>query len=456
MMDNTVAPFAAALGRRALLRGGSAAFAMGLLGGPAFAAHRTGPGGFSKDALQKIPEALQGFVDHGVAIGIVTLLYRHGEIAQVNAVGQQDREANLPMKRDAIFRIASMSKPVTAAAMLTLIEQGKIGLMDPIDKWIPEFANPKVLNKPDGALKSTHPAPRGITVLDLLTHRSGLCYPFTAQGPLAAALQKDLSPEALGSNPTFDEWLKRLSALPLAYDPGTRWNYGLSIDMAGALIQRVSGKSFGEYLKAAIFDPLGMQDTGFWLPKEKQSRLAAVYGVDFSTGKRPPVARPIPDTAPNFASGGGGLVSTADDYLKFARMLLGKGRSGDARILSHPAVERMTSNWLTPAQRAVPAMGNPDFFAGQGFGLGLSIIDDITKLGFIPFGSKGSIGWAGAYGTWWQADPAEDMVAIYMAQNAIEMNPSVKVDAKTMQAGMAQFYKPQRDFTTLIYQAIDD
>jgi len=413
------------------------------------------PGGFSTERLSKIPAVLQQFVDQDIAIGILTLIYRRGKIAHVHKIGYQDRETRRPMKRDTIFRLASMTKPVTCVAALTLIEQDKMGLYDPIEKWIPEFASPKVLNRPDGPLDDTHCATRRITVLDLLTHRSGLSYGFMSQGPLAAALQK--IPEIHASDMSFDAWLKALSRIPLAYDPGSRWNYGTSHDLLAALIQRVSGLSFAEYMKTVIFEPLGMTDTGFSLPLAKQSRLAAIYGYG-PDGQRPRFDFPISATAQNFVSGGGGLVSTADDYLKFARMLLGQGRLGDVRVLSRPSVALMMADWLPPEERRAPAMGNPDFWASQGFGLGLSITDNLARLGPMPFASVGTFTWAGATGVWWQADPVEDMVALYFVQNMTlaRAAPRVAVSAEMIRQGMAMFYAPMATFAKLAYEAIDE
>jgi CubicO group peptidase (beta-lactamase class C family) len=205
---------------------------------------------------------------------------------------------------------------------------------------------------------------------------------------------------------------------------------------------------FADFLQKRIFAPLGMQDTGFWLPKDKASRLAGIYGIDPATGKRTPMPSAPADAPPAFASGGGGLLSTADDYLKFARMLLGQGRSGDTRVLSHESVALMTANWLTPEQRKIPFMGL-DFWAGQGFGLGMSIIDDITHPSGFGFASKGSFGWPGAFGTWWQADPKEDMVMIYLVQNA----PTLGAGAMATAFRLGQ---PLAAFQALTYKAIDD
>ena len=396
--------------RRRLMAAGAAVAASNLITPAAGAAPKAGPGGFSPERLAKIPATLQQYVDAGAEAGFVTLLYRRGEIAQVNVVGFRDIEAKAPMQRDTIFRMASMTKPVTCVAALHLMEQRGVGLHDPIDKDLPEFANAKVLNDPAGPLDQTHPAPRPITFADLLTHRSGIVGQFDG-GPASAAgsgLNSD--------DPTFDVWLKRLSAIPLVADPGSRFVYGTSHDVLGAWIQRVSGKPFGEYLKTELFDPLGMKDTGFWVPQAKHGRVAVLNARQ--DGKLVPVRRPIPDAPRTYASGAGGLFSTADDYLQFARMLLGKGVLGDKRYLSRRTVALFSTNWLTPEQRAQGAMGLSNFWASQGFGLGVSVTDDPTKAPPLPYTGKGSYGWPGATGVWWRVDPAEEMIPIYLVQNA--------------------------------------
>ena len=412
----------------------------------------SGPGGFSKARLQVVTERLEPFVAKEEAVGLVTLLYRRGEIAQVNTLGWQDREAKIPMARDTIFRMASMTKPMASVAIMMLIEEGKLNLTDSVEKWLPELADRKVLRAPDGNLSDTEPASRAITVLDLLTHRSGLSYNFTADGPLAKAIADGLH-DPLNPDLTPDAWMKELGALPLIYQPGVRWHYGLSTDVLGVLIARVSGISFPDFLAQRIFTPLGMHDTGFHVPPEKAARVGTVYGFD-QAFKR--VRDPIqPRTAPpKFASGGGGSMSTADDYLKFGRMLLGRGKLGDTRILSRRSVELMTTDWLTPAQRANPFFGM-DFWGGQGFGLGLSIVDNVARHSFGGVASKGSFSWGGAYGTWWQADPAEDMIAIYLVQNAANL---LNVTAQMMET-MASRRGVETSvfaFQTEAYRAIED
>ena len=397
------------LDRRQLMLAGSATLLGAASPGFSFAAPRKlAPGGFSAERLARIPPMLQRYVDDGSSAGFVTLLFRKGEIAQVSAIGWQDTVAKIPMKRDTIFRLASMTKPVTCTAALMLMEQGKIGLFEPIDRYIPELAKPRVLNRPDGPLNETHPAPRAITLADLLTHRSGV-------GGAVGDLQKAMA-DLRTDDPTMDVWLKRLGALPLAYDPGSTFNYGTSHDVLGALIYRITGMKFGDYLKSALFDLLGMKDTGFWMPPEKQGRLAATYRAD-ATGKMVNTQRQISTKPTNFEGGAGGLCSTADDYLKFARMLLDYGRYGDTRFLTRPTIKMMTTNWLTPEQRAQGFSGSTGFWGSQGFGLGVAITDDVSKLGPNPYTSVGSFGWNGATGVWWKADPAEEMVSIFMVQN---------------------------------------
>ena len=383
---------------------------------------------------------MQAAIDRDDAAGVVTLLYRHGAVAQVNAVGWQDEAAKTPMRRDTIFRIASMTKPIVAVAVLILIEEGKLALTMPVDTLLPELANPKLLQNPTDALASAIASPRGIIVLDLLTHRSGIVTPDTAAGPLVAALKEADAAREIGP----DAWIKRIGALPLAYEPGARFNYGNSFDVLGVLVARASGMALPEFLETRIFRPLGMKDTGFMVPATKMARFATNYKIDPQTKAR--LIADQPGSAshwanpPAFPSGAGGLVSTADDYLGFAKMLLGKGRSGDVRLLSHESVTLMTANELSPEQRKMPFSGF-EFWAGQGFGLGVSVVDDVARQARSPFGfsSAGSFGWPGAFGTWWQADPKEDMIQIFMVQMPA-------ADPRT----------PVRAFQAAGYRAIDD
>lgn len=405
--------------------------------------------GFSREALTRIGPALQGVVGQGLLSGAVTLLWRNGEIADVTTVGQRDIEAGLPMTRDTLFRIASMTKPVTSVAALMLMEEGKLKLDDPITKWAPEFSNLQVLKDAQGPLDQTYPAPRDITVDDLMTHRSGLAYAFTSIGPIAHAYQRALG-DVLTIDTAPDDWMKALAGLPLSYAPGERFHYSHATDVLGYLIGRIEGKPFRQVLMERIFGPLGMPDTDFYVPPEKRGRQAVVYRLDEAGGLNPVPFRAY-DTPPAFTGGGGGLISTADDYLKFARMLLNKGEVDGVRLLKAETVELMTANRLTDAQRAIPFMGIP-FWMGQGFGLGLSVVTDAEKQAWMGPATNGSFGWPGAFGTWWRADPAENMVMLYLVQNSMPLEPESVSQLATGQRMAAQAALPM--FQTLTYAAL--
>lgn len=357
--------------------------------------------------------------EHAVATGdipgVVCLVWRRGELLQVDAVGLRDIEARLPVERNTIFRIASMSKPVTTAAAMILMERGILKLEDPISKWAPEFAAMQVLRRPDGALDDTYPAPRLITIEDLMTHRAGLAYSFTASGPLAQAMKEKFGFE-FDSARTPDEWTQMLASFPLKYPPGQRFNYSHSTDLLGVIIGRATGLGTATAMRQLLFDPLKMVDTDFWIPAEKRARAAVLYRSsapgDFVRTDLPGFTDPAP---PSFCAGGQGLVSTADDYLAFARMLLQGGELDGTRLLSEQSVRLMTTNRLTPAQRRNLQFGIP-FFMGQGFGLGLSVIDDVKRNAWLGSGRVGAFGWPGLFGGWWQADPTEQSVMLWLQQ----------------------------------------
>jgi CubicO group peptidase (beta-lactamase class C family) len=296
-----------------------------------------------------------------------------------------------------------------------------------------------VLRDPAGPLDQTDAARTPPTVLDLLTHRAGFAYHFTAAGPLAEAYEAVFN--GFESQVAPDAWLTRVSTLPLMFQPGTRWHYGIATDILGVLIQRVSGLTLGEFFRTRIFEPLGMRDTAFWVPEPQLQRLATAYSIDPGTRQR--VAEDHPATSrwanpKRFQGGGGGLVSTAEDYLQFARLLLGRGRVGQTRLLSHRSVDLMRSNFLSRDQRRVPAFGHI-VWAGQGFGLGLSIVDNPAQQLPLGYRSTGSFGWPGAYGTSWLADPVENMIGLMLIQRrAIEPFPMPV------------------DFERRLYDAIDD
>jgi len=386
---------------------------------------------FDADTLARIPGALQSVVDAGDLSGFVTLIWRAGEDVQLNTIGHRDVAAGKPMTRDTMFRIASMTKPITSVAALMLMEEGKLKLDDPITKWAPEFSNMKVLKDATGPVDDVYDAPRDITIDDLMTHRAGLAYGFTSVGPIAHAYQ-----HALGSplnNPHGpDQWMERLASLPLSYPPGERFHYSHATDVLGFLVGRIAGMPFEDFLQSRIFGPLGMKDTDFWCPPEKRDRMAHLYRIDPQTDKLQDVSFVHEDHRPSFCGGGGGLISTLDDYLTFARLMLNKGELNGVRLIRPETFDLMVENRLTPAQREIPFMGIP-FWMGQGFGLGVSTITDPEKQAWMGAGSKGSFGWPGAFGTWWQADPEEDMVMIYLIQNSMELGPEAASQLATGQ-----------------------
>jgi CubicO group peptidase (beta-lactamase class C family) len=395
--------------------------------------------GFSPTRLAQLTASMQHYVDRGDVSGVVTLAWRHGETAHFEPLGWRDDAEQLPMQRDTLFRIASMSKPVTSAAIMMLIEQDQLTLDAPIAQWLPELEAPRVLRDPAGPLDQTDAARVPLTVLDLLTHRAGFAYHFTATGPLAEAYEAVFN--GFESQVAPDAWLGRVGTLPLMFQPGTRWHYSIATDILGVLIERVSGLTPGDFFRTRIFEPLGMRDTAFWVPEPQLARLATAYSIDPDTRLRVVEDRPATSRWANpqrFQGGGGGLVSTAEDYLHFARLLLGRGRVGETRLLSHRSVDLMRSNFLSRDQRQVPAFGHP-FWAGQGFGLGLSIVDDPARQLPLGYRSSGSFGWPGAYGTSWFADPVEDMIGLMLIQRRA-LDP----------------FPMRVDFERCLYDAIDD
>jgi len=403
--------------------------------------------GFDPARLAQMRAAMQRFVDSGDVAGIVMLTWRHGEIAHADALGWRDLDDRTPMTRDTLFRIASMTKPVTSVAALMLVEEGRIALESPVAQWLPELERVTVMLDPEGPLSQTEPLRAPITLLDLMTHRAGLAYHFTAAGELAHAYESVFN--GFDSKVDASRWLEHVANLPLMFQPGMRWHYSVATDVIGALVQRVSGMPLGDFFRTRIFEPLGMTDTGFSVTPAQAARLATSYAVDASTGR--PIVEDHPSSsrwldASRFQSGGGGLVSTADDYLRFARMLLGRGRlQGDAaeraqgpRLLSHKSVDLMRSNFLTPAQREIPAFGYP-VWRSQGFGLGIAIIDEPALQLSAGYRSMGSFSWPGALGTSWFADPVEDMIGIVLIQRRAQ-----------------EPFPLAREYERLVYAAIDD
>jgi CubicO group peptidase (beta-lactamase class C family) len=399
--------------------------------------------------LDRNQESIREVVDAGLLSGAVTMVWQRGEVLQLNEIGHRDVEARTPMQRDTVFRIASMSKPVTTAAAMTLVDQGKLALDDPVTRWLPEFAEMRVLEDPDGPLDKTSPARRAITIDDLLTHRSGLAYEFSVTGPLSQAYLR------LPIRQHPDTWLAELTALPLVHQPGERMTYSHATDVLGIILSRIEGKKLHEVLAERILEPLGMRDTGFFVSAEGRRRAATMYRLDENGQLSHDVLGPPPIAPPTFCQGGGGLWSTVDDYLRFARMLMAGGEVDGTRVLSTEAVRLMRTNRLTDEQRRLPFLGAP-YWVGRGFGLGLSVVMDPVKSGplFGP-GGLGTFGWPGAYGTWWQADPARDLILIYLVQN----HPTLSADAAAAVAGntsQAKLMSALPRFVRRTYNALED
>ena len=368
--------------------------------------------GLSGERLERLTSAMQAYVDEEKLAGLVTLLVRRGGVAYFEAFGMQDREANRPMQRDTLFRIYSMTKPITSVAVLMLFERGHFLLSEPISSYIPELAELRVIEDPAGPLDRTRPLEREISIRDLLVHTSGFSYDWiTPPGPLAEALAA-LQRERFGSDPRG--FIARLAELPLLYPPGTRWNYGMSTDVLGHLVAVVSGVPLDVFLREQIFEPLGMLDTDFHVPQDKIGRFAANYAPGSDGGLRliDAPAQSRFTRLPTDLEGGGGLVSTASDYARFAQMLLNGGELGGRRILGPKTVELMTQNHLS--DRELQADFLKTAFKGWGFGLGVSVVMDIAQTQ-LP-GSNGEYGWNGAAGTTFWIDPDEELIAIQMTQ----------------------------------------
>ncbi|KUH86003.1 serine hydrolase domain-containing protein, partial [Mycobacterium sp. GA-0227b] len=311
-------------------------------------------------------------IDAGLLAGAVTLVWHAGEIRQVNELGHRDVDARLLMQRDTIFRIASMTKPVTVAAAMSLVDEGRLALTDPVDRWLPELGDMRVLLDPRGELDKTTPARRPITVDDLMTHRSGLAYPFSVLGPLSRAYGR------MSFRQDQDRWLAELAQLPLVHQPGERLTYSHATDVLGIALSRIEGKPLADVLRERIFEPLRMTDTGFSVGTEGRRRAATMYKLDHNNALQHDVMGPAPITDPPFCTGGAGLWSTVDDYLRFARMLLAGGALDGVRVLSEESVRVMRTDRLTDEQKHQNFLGAP-FWVGRGFGLNLSVVTDPAK-----------------------------------------------------------------------------
>ena len=384
---------------------------------------------FIKPQLDRMRQLLSGHIERQEIPGMVALVSR-GDETHVETLGTMGADRQARMERDTIFRIASLTKPITAVATMILVEDCKLRFDEPIEPWLPELANRRVLKSISSEIDDTAPARRAITVRDLLTYRMGFGSVMAA--PDTYPIQKLIREYRIGGDgpphPSKaygpDEWLRKLGSLPLMAQPGERWMYQVSGDALGTLIARVSRQSFGEFLKERIFDPLGMKDTAFYVPPEKVHRLPGCYTFNRQTqkleqydaaGNHSEWAAPPP-----FESGGGGLVSTIDDYFAFSRMMLGKGQLGNQRILSRASVELMTSDQLTPEQRA-----GSELFFGDFSSWGLGVAVDIARREI--FHTPGRFGWTGGLGTSAYTDPAEGMIGIIFTQRLMDSPEPPKV-----------------------------
>ncbi len=368
--------------------------------------------GMSAERLARISEITQGYIDEGKLAGVITMVARHGKLVHFDAVGQRGADDDRPLEKDALFRIYSMTKPITAVAAMQLYERGLFQLSDPISKFVPELEELMVLNG-DG---EEEPAKGPITMQQLLTHTAGFSYGFNPDDPVD---QRYREARALGAQ-DLDEFAARLGELPLKYHPGEQWHYSVAVDVTGIIVERLSGQRFDRYLAEHIFEPLGMNDTFFEVPEDKWDRFLPNHRWDAKAGKLVTLGEASYDRYRDVTlfSGGGGLVGTAMDYLRFAEMLRNGGSLDGARILSPRTIEFMTMNHL-PASISSGGSGETPGLGGRslngfGFGLGFGLVTDVPASGVM--GSVGEYSWGGAAGTIFWVDPVEDFVVVAMIQ----------------------------------------
>jgi CubicO group peptidase (beta-lactamase class C family) len=395
--------------------------------------------------LERIGPAMQSYVDRGVYAGIDTLIARRGKVVHAGQFGWRDKEAGSPMTADTIFRLYSMTKPIVCVALMTLLEEARFSLLDPLAKYIPAFGGVKVLDA-DGRLVNLA---RPVMLGDLMTHMSGLTYHFVDES-LLGAMYKEA--KLLDAECSLEAAIDDLARFPLAFQPGSRWRYSVGIDVVGRVIEVISGKPLGAFLRERLFEPLGMVDTAFGVPPEKRGRLSEMYGrpdvivpgptmsSEFDAwmkgvNDRLDVSRSYPVDSPDvFARGGHGLFGTIGDYFRFAQMLANGGELDGARILGRKTLALMYANHVPSALLPLDIGGLP--LPGYGFGLGSRVLLDVAQSG-AP-GSLGEFGWAGAAKTHYWVDPQEELVGLFMTQS------------------MMSFDLPELDLRALAYQAIED
>jgi CubicO group peptidase (beta-lactamase class C family) len=386
-------------------RGGAAAAKTGDRRARDLAAAAPDSVGISAERLKRLDAAMARLVDTKQVAGLVTLLERHGKIVDFNAVGRQDVGKPDVMQRDTIFRIYSMTKPVTGVAMMMLYEEGKWRLDDPVSRYIPEFARLKVYNgKNEDGTPKLEDARRSMTMRELMTHTAGLGYVLNPNGPVDRMI---IDANVLNAGAPLQAMIDGLAKIPLLAQPGTRWSYSIAVDVQGYLVEKFSGQSFADFLRTRVFEPLGMKDTAFYVPKDKLARLALVH-----TGAGPNLAvdpnRPDPTAVPIGASGGGGLFSTAADYARFCEMLLQGGQFNGVRLLAPRTVEMMRTNHVNPD--ALKTMA-----PGTGWGMDFQVVTDAAAAGDSV--SNGTFTWFGIAGTWFWIDPVEDLAFVGMVQH---------------------------------------
>jgi CubicO group peptidase (beta-lactamase class C family) len=401
--------------------------------------------GMSARRLERIRPAMQAYIDRGVYAGINTLIARRGKVVHAGEFGWRDKEAGSSMTADTIFLLYSMTKPIICVALMTLLEEGRFKLIDPVAKYIPAFGAVKVREADGSVVDPVRP----IMVRDLMTHMSGLSYHFVEDSPLGSMYNegKLLDPQC-----PLEAAIDDLARLPLAFQPGTRWRYSVGIDVAARVIEVISGRPLGAFLSERLFEPLGMTDTAFGVPPEKRSRVAAMYGrpdliaagptmgSEFAAwmkgvNDRLDVSKSYPVDSPDvFVRGGHGLFSTIGDYFRFAQMLANGGELDGARILGRKTLELMHANHVPASLLPLEIGGLP--LPGYGFGLGSRVLLDVAQSG-AP-GSVGEFGWSGAAKTHYWVDPKEELVGLFMTQS------------------MMSFDLPEFDLRALAYQAIDD
>jgi CubicO group peptidase (beta-lactamase class C family) len=407
--------------------------------------------GLSATRLARLDEVMKRrYVDSGRLPGLLTMVYRRGKLAHVGMSGHMDLERSKPMREDAIFRIYSMSKPITAVALMMLVEEGLIGLDDQVATHIPSWRNlgvyatgiPSLVGAAPSAFMTT-PLARPMKVIDLATHTSGLTYGFLNRTTVDRAYRSAHIAE-FNAEGGLDAMIERLSALPLEFSPGTAWNYSVSIDVLGYLVQKLSGVSFGEFLRTRLFEPLGMGDTAFWCPAEKIDRLASCYQPNEGGGLmvQDDAGNSMLATPPGLESGGGGLLSTAHDYMQFCRMMLHGGTLDGAQILSPKTVAMFSLNYL-PDNRELADMAPPGLFSeagysGVGFSLGCGVNIDVARTR-LP-GTLGEYFWGGAASTAFWIDPKEELAVVFMTQ---VMGSDVRLTLR-------------RDLRTLVYSAMTE